>query len=93
MGNGLELCPCTWHKVHQRDDKARSTHPCGHEVLDRLISPIRGDQISEVLGKILRWLTISGPNEQGRLLQRQFVDRQTTFLRPEGKNGPGGQTV
>src|SRR5437588_10002396 len=91
MGNRLGLCPCSRHEVHQWDDKPRSTHPVGHEVLDRLISPIRCDQISEVFGKILWWSTIIGIDEQWRFLQRQFFDSQTTCRRLEGKNSPGGQ--
>ena len=91
MGNRLELCPCPWHEVHQRNNEARSAHPCGHEVLDRLISPIRGDQIGEVFGETLRRLTISGIDEQRRFLQRQFVDSQATCRRFEGKDGSRGQ--
>src|SRR6266699_3386721 len=53
MGNRRELWPCAWHQMHQRDDKPRGTHPIGHEVLDRVISPILGDQISYGCGKML----------------------------------------
>src|SRR5690348_11027894 len=49
MGNGLELWPCAWHEVHQWYDKARSAHSLGHEVLDRVISTIRCDQVGDVL--------------------------------------------
>src|SRR6266446_1483024 len=92
MGNGLELWPYSRHEVHQRDDKSRSTYPFGHEVLDRLISPIRGDQTGDMFNKILRRLTIIRIDEQWRFVQRQFFDSETTGSRFEGKHGPRGQT-
>src|SRR5258707_8723108 len=90
MGTGLELWPSSRHEVHKRNDKSRSTHPFGHEVLDRLISPIRGDQVGDVFDKILRRLTIMRINEQRRFVQRQFFYNGTTWSCPWGKKGPRG---
>src|SRR5260370_34573253 len=92
MGNGLELWPYAWHEVHQRDDKPRGAHPFGHEVLDRVISPIRCDQVGDVINKILRWLTIMRIDEKWRFVQRQVFISETTGSRPEGQAGPRGQT-
>src|SRR5260370_5591297 len=92
MGTGFELWPCAWHEVHQRDDKPRGAHPFGHEVLDRVISTIRCDQVGDVINKILWWLTIMRIDEQWRFVQRQFFDSETTGSRFEGKHGPRGQT-
>src|SRR5258708_18264221 len=92
MGNDLELWPYAWHEVHQRDDKPRGAHPFGHEVLDRVISTIRCDQVGDVINKILWWLTIMRIDEKWRFVQPQFFNYETTGNPLEGKNGPRGQT-
>src|SRR5260370_7632548 len=85
MGNDLELWPYAWHEVHQRDDKPRGAHPFGHEVLDRVISTIRCDQVGDVINKILWWLTIMRIDEQCRFVPPHYFFIQTPatpFLRP-----------